>query len=695
MLTGTDVTRMSATLDLQAIYQLEADFKSVKIRLCDVNGVKHGSVIDVISMMTEKSAQTVMVWKRMKLEHTDIEQSCNLIRFPQQAGRASPVANAETMLRIICLLRGAKAAEFRRLSARSFLLALKPSREFIGDLKERLEVLDDCEVGSFLVDGLKPVKLNQTFLYVRMCLPRDLQRTDITSRKQLTLSILKFGIAYSLRERNNQYHKEPDNAYMAFSFQCHNRGDAEVVENYMKNKLRDITVLGSREYVDAAQLAGLLDMNEYSCESYADYRQLAEKLFVDMVRFVKQTWAAEYPMFGQSHDVMRSCRSVFHEIVASGSAAEVPDVMLRYTIRDITVDMATAMGIVEKEVENEPVIKFGAIQSNDTVQRCVSIQRELSSDNRTHGNVISRDLMTGAEVTYANAEQAALSTGICASAMRRSFVNQASQLYGRHWRNAGTPFWNPPMGFVYDPSTYIACRTTPVRATSAAEVCVYESQAAACKVLRLTSPRNLSDYIRSGRVYLGFIWTEVLDTRTDYGTWSNKEVADPLPVPTPVVTEDTGANGSCHGKIIARNIATGQDITYKCLAKAAGSNGICAHALKGNLNQPRQVRGQVFRTFTATRVWTPPPYFRFNATTFEKKTNGFVISTSVNGGEKLMYESAKAAAELLNIKLWRVQQYINYGKVQCGVVWRSAVEADWNFWTQLPTPCVSAEVDDP
>ena len=79
---------------------------------------------------------------------------------------------------------------------------------------------------------------------------------DLQNPKQLTLDVIKFGITYSLKERNTNYMK--DNAYMMFGFPCSNRYEAEIVENIIKYDFHNITVFGSREYVDSVKLAAAL-----------------------------------------------------------------------------------------------------------------------------------------------------------------------------------------------------------------------------------------------------------------------------------------------------------------------------------------------------------------------------------------------------------------------------------------------------
>lgn len=675
----------------QALFELDSAFNRAQIRLCEINGTRHACVIDVIRAITEKGDQAKVVWMRLKQKHTQIQRSCNKHQFAGQVGRSSPVADAETMLTIISCLFGTKADEFRLSSARLFLATLNPSREYIEELKERREVMNDGQhqqgmVNSFFVEGNKEVRLapriyNQTWLYVRVRLPDGLLRENLSNRKQLTLSIMKFGIAYSLQERNTEYLRDPDNGFMLFSFQCHNRTEAEIVENIMKHEFRNITVLGSREYVDAVRLAELLQVPQYSTDVYADYIKVAQQLFAFILRLIKRIWLGRYPHYGLLYGVVENPLKRKNDEACTSVALPL-EVELTYPSKDITTDMLSAMNMSLLDTMS-PSLCISTIEpchiggNRQIVEGTVPTP---TPHTRSSGPIISRDIITGVEVQHVNNEQAANSCGITPAAMRRTYIGTASQMHGKHWRKVGMPYWIPPKELVFDSVTYEKGHAQPIMATSDSKIIIYESKIAASKILRLTNPRTLSDVITSGQIYLGYVWSEVLPS--EYGTWSNQTLEDPGHAPpVAVVSTQTGANGRCNGKIISRDLSTGVETVYESLTRAAASNNISAHSLGDNfVDKPRHVRGKHFRTFASARFWSPPPYFRYDPSSFQKKTNGNVISTSESTGEKLMYESTKAAAALLEIGVWGIQQFMDTGKAQEGLVWTKATEADYDVW---------------
>lgn len=672
------------TTTSQALFELDIEFNRASIRLCEINGVSHASVLDVIRVMTEQGDQARMVWKRLKEEHVEIEPCCNQTRFPGVVGGASPVADARTMLKIICCLRGKKAAKFRHSSAQTLLATLNPTCEYIQELIDRNADLANGQPGSsrsFLVDGNKEVTLasrihNHTYMYVRMRLPQCLLRQNLTNPKQLTLNVLKFGVAFSLQDRNNEYMRDPDNGFMYYSFLCQDRTLAELVESHLKYDFKDLTVLSSREYVDAPRLASRLQMTEYSPDSYDHYTALAERLFVYMVRCVKRNWPSKYQThFGYKCGLVENCVERTDGMCPGESRLKVE---LSYPSVEVTHDMAVEMGIVV------PVHTVASPAKAASAAAPVAVHSTLPTEVAQYrGRIISRDLRTGVEECFANAEQAAIAAQITSASMRHTLIGQRTQKEGKTWRQEGSPYWIPPVGFQFS-SKYEKVRSRQaVKATSAIEVRIYESKTAAATILRIIA-RTLGDNVNTGQPYLGFIWTEV--PIEEYGSWSN-EVTKPeddtkagAQHVTFVNAEDTGDDGRCNGKIVRRHLVTGNENVYDSITQAAARNRISPHALKNFLDKPRQLRGYAFRLITDARFWAPPSIFRYAPDTFEKKSSGLVISTCETSGERLMYESTHAAASLLSISVWGIQQFIGSESSHNGLRWAKAHASEYEVW---------------
>jgi len=77
------------------------------VNVCEIAGVKHASVLDVIAEMC--GGQTKKIWTMLQKRYPG-EFACKTYDFPGQI--ASPVADVQTMVRIIMVLPGSKASAY-------------------------------------------------------------------------------------------------------------------------------------------------------------------------------------------------------------------------------------------------------------------------------------------------------------------------------------------------------------------------------------------------------------------------------------------------------------------------------------------------------------------------------------------------------------------------------------------------------
>ena len=321
------------------MFNLDSLFNNGKIRLCDINGIKHASILDIINGVCDGQAKSK--WFRLKQDHPDMVEKTYTYKFQGSVG--TPVASSELLVQIIFMLPGKQAASFRKSGVQSLLKVLNPDQEFIDHLKNRYDAQSIGQpVGSFLIDSDKVVTLAAlTHFYVRVRLPAEYLKKDLPNIKQMTTGIIKIGITYSIQDRNASYLKDPDNGYMPFSFPCNTRAEAEVLEAIIKIDFQDIKVLNSREYIDSARLAEILGVTPFSVESYDDYMRLARELFMYMVRRIKATWPDRYPpsSYGYIYNIIENTR-------ASLEQPPPLEVELIYPCREISDKIATDMGLV-------------------------------------------------------------------------------------------------------------------------------------------------------------------------------------------------------------------------------------------------------------------------------------------------------------------------------------------------------------
>ena len=86
------------TTTTQAVFNLGEEFNRAGFRLCEIDGVRQASILDVISAFSKEGCQARVVWKKMK-DSTDNAYRFNTMRFAGQKA-ASPVADAETLMQI-------------------------------------------------------------------------------------------------------------------------------------------------------------------------------------------------------------------------------------------------------------------------------------------------------------------------------------------------------------------------------------------------------------------------------------------------------------------------------------------------------------------------------------------------------------------------------------------------------------------
>jgi hypothetical protein len=207
-----------------------------------------------------------------------------------------------------------------------------------------------------------------------------------------------------------------------------------------------------------------------------------------------------------------------------------------------------------------------------------------------------------------------------------------------------------------------------VNVSDANDVRVYENSTIAARLMHIIR-REIDSHI--GSEYKGYTWS-ILFPR-EMGTYGD-EPAAPVEV---VIVDESGTNGRCIGKVIARNLVTGEDIVYDSANKAAACNGMSAGALKTTfIDKARQANGLSFRSYAAKEVWAPAVYFKFKEVGFVKKGGTYIVSESENG-EKVMYESVSEAVEITGIKQWNISQYMNSDKVVDGTTWRSALPEEY------------------
>jgi hypothetical protein len=324
--------------------------------------------------------------------------------------------------------------------------------------------------------------------------------------------------------------------------------------------------------------------------------------------------------------------------------------------------------------------------------------------------VIGRNILTGAQTAYSSIEKAAKVAMITRSAFDRSYLNKKRQIRGIHWRSTGDPYWRPPSRFVFDPTATVVTTLGYIKAVDigTGDTTIYESSSEAAKILGI-SAESIRHVIDIDNAYSGFIWSTLDDVAT--GTFSMTDDDIPagyvapvavtsLPTPpfaatTPIVTTLAATpvaattastyktRGHSKGSIIARDIATGDETVFRSMEAAKNQYDMSGHTLADTLlDKPRQAFGKHWRSQDATHFWNPPAYFKYNPTSFVKKTGGYIMSTD-GSGNKTMYESISEAHEVGKVSLSGIKKSIKEGTAHNGLMWTKVDDADVQFWAQV------------
>lgn len=113
----------------------------------------------------------------------------------------------------------------------------------------------------------------------------------------------------------------------------------------------------------------------------------------------------------------------------------------------------------------------------------------------------------------------------------------------------------------------------------------------------------------------------------------------PLTKPTPIKNV---INGRCNGKVISRDLVTGEEKVYDSVNSVKSS--IEGKAFKSKiLDQKRQVDGKHWRSF-GQPYWIPPMKFNY-VEGFAKNFKGYIVATSSETKENVLYESPVEAAK--------------------------------------------------
>jgi hypothetical protein len=271
----------------------------------------------MIQLVTKKDRNdSGGVWRSIK-NYDEQFANLNNYKFPGRGQRRSPVAPYSVLLMVLAAIPSSHTVVQFRIRHGDQLRDVFAKRDLLhGQVEVDKEMNKPQKPQNIDYTQTNPSN-EKTMLYVRMRLP-DQMMTDTTYSKQLTTEILKFGLARSLKSRDDQYNKSIDNGFFTFVYTCDDRYQADIIERIMIYEFSKATVLSSREYVDVGCTALILGCM-HTVGSYSSYTKIAEKLFLYMVRRAHDTWPKIVQTYGHSYELLLDkspvtvCRKVIDE----------------------------------------------------------------------------------------------------------------------------------------------------------------------------------------------------------------------------------------------------------------------------------------------------------------------------------------------------------------------------------------------
>jgi hypothetical protein len=299
------------------IDKVRVTFENAEVRSILINETPHYNVYDFLRNIESSSENSRKIWSRLKEKQELIANAAQSHAFV--SGRPSPIVPLKTLVEIMWAI-GFLTTKRKPKTKKH----VKKSHEARRDMREEVTKVKHRE------------SYDQTTGYIRIRMPEECVSGDPVE-KEISRGVIKFGIAYSIRERDVSY--QNDNGFMAFSYNFNERWEAATTERIMRREFDDITCYNSKEYLDTTALAKRFGFDEYNADSYASYTELACRLFARMVSIAKVIWPHNYR---ENHGFVHKVKTRVTEIDDIITKTEVS-----FSREPITNDRANALGLVD------------------------------------------------------------------------------------------------------------------------------------------------------------------------------------------------------------------------------------------------------------------------------------------------------------------------------------------------------------
>lgn len=321
------------------------------------------SVLDVIILATGQSKNAVTkIWCSLKEKYEEeVTESVRYLKFPGAGQKETPCVNAKGLVKLLMLIPGKLAQEFRNQTADIMIRYLGGDLALVNEIKHTNQLhVQNGESNIFRKFIRRKLSYDSDYyIYVRVFSPffKDQQKDVKIDEKvrKLTWKILKFGIAKYLDGRENSYCN--DHGYFQFSIKVKSRECALFIEKICRNEFKDITIDNSFEYLDSEKLAKHFNIiNEIPVEfERRDYYLTAKQLFTKILIDLHMYYPDEKDNFGNMYHPKAEIDGEFNTIISNSSIELKREKLPNYVLKECQIVDEEKIEVEIEELENKVV----------------------------------------------------------------------------------------------------------------------------------------------------------------------------------------------------------------------------------------------------------------------------------------------------------------------------------------------------
>lgn len=352
-----DIKKMT-TIDSMLMKFPEGIFAGKEPRITN----EYVSVYDIIILATGQSKNSVTkTWVRLKETYgEEVAAFCRDLKFSGPGQRETPCVNAKGLVKLLMLIPGKLAQEFRNQTADIMLRYLGGDTTLINEIKHTDQHhIQNGESNIFRKFVRKKLNYDEKYyIYVRVFSQffADQQKEVKEDEKvrKLSWDIIKFGIAKYLDYRENSYSN--DNGYFQFTIEVPSKECALFIEKLSRQEYKEIVVDNTFEYLDSKKLAkNFRIINETKISlplEKRDYYLTAKRLYTKMLIDLHIYYPECKDNFGIMNYPKAEQDSDFNTIITNSVSELTKEKLPDYILKECVFEGNTR---VEKEIKEEIV----------------------------------------------------------------------------------------------------------------------------------------------------------------------------------------------------------------------------------------------------------------------------------------------------------------------------------------------------